>query len=396
MKNDYPQIRVLPGRHRRVAGGHPWAFSNELDMTAEAKALPPGSLVVLSNHAGEAMGVAGFNSHSLIAARLIDRRPKTVIDDGWLEARLKFSFALRERLFDAPCYRMVHAEADGLPGLVVDRFGEVLSVQFNTALMDRLREEVLAALEAVLSPQAILLRNDSAVRALEGLEAGVETVKGDVSEPVGLEEYGVRFLADLAGGQKTGWFYDQRDNRRFMASLSRGARVLDVYSHTGGFAIHAAAAGAASVTAVDRSAPALELAQKSAELNNCADRCSFVKADAFNEMERLGAAGERFDVVIADPPAFAKTKKDLKSGIKAYRKMMRLAARLTAPGGCLLVASCSHHMTPELFDEQIRKTLADANRTARVLRRAGAAPDHPLHPFLPESGYLKAVALQLD
>lgn len=387
---------MVPGRHKRLAGGHPWAFSNELDMTAEARALPPGSLVVLSNHAGEAMGVAGFNPHSLIAARLIDRRPKTVIDAGWLEQRLKASLSLRKHLFDAPYYRLVHAEADGLPGLVVDRFGGVLSVQFNTALMERLRELVLAALETVLSPKAILLRNDSSVRTLEGLEIGVETVKGDLSSPVQLEEYGVRFLADLAGGQKTGWFYDQRDNRHFMASLSRGARMLDVYSHTGGFAIHAAAAGAASVTAVDRSAPALELAQKSAELNGCADRCSFVKADAFNEMERLAAAGETFDVVVADPPAFAKTKKDLKAGIKAYRKMMRLSARLTAPAGYLMVASCSHHMTPELFDEQIRKTLADANRTARILRRAGAAADHPLHPFLPESGYLKAVALQLD
>jgi 23S rRNA (cytosine1962-C5)-methyltransferase len=396
MSNDYPQIRMLPGRHKRVAGGHPWAFSNELDMTAEAKALPHGSLVVLTNHAGEAMGVAGFNPHSLIAARLVDRRPKTVIDASWLTGRLAACLALRDRLFDAPFYRLVHAEADGLPGLVVDRFGGVLSVQFNTALMERLREPALAALEAVLSPDAILLRNDSAVRGLEGLDSNVETVKGDVSEPIELNEYGVRFLADLGGGQKTGWFYDQRDNRHFMASLSRGARILDVYSHTGGFAIHAASTGAASVTAVDRSAPALALAERSADLNGCADRCSFVKADAFNEMERLAGAGERFDVVVADPPAFVKSKKDLKAGIKAYRKMMRLAARLTAPGGCLMVASCSHHMTPELFDEQIRKSLADANRSARILRHAGAAPDHPLHPFLPESGYLKAVALQLD
>jgi len=396
MSNDYPQIRILPGRHKRVAGGHPWAFSNELDMTAEAKALPPGSLVVLANQAGEAMGVAGFNPHSLIAARLIDRRPRTVIDGAWLATRLQDCLALRDRLFDAPYYRLVHAEADGLPGLVVDRFAGVLSVQFNTATMERLRGEVLDALQSVLSPDAIVLRNDSTVRGLEGLETGVEMASGDIAGPVELAEYGVRFLADLAGGQKTGWFYDQRDNRRFMASLSRGARVLDVYSHTGGFAIHAAAAGADSVTAVDRSAPALELAARSAALNGCGDRCRFTRADAFNEMERLAAAGERFDVVIADPPAFVKSKKDLKAGIKAYRKMMRLAARLAAPGGCLFVASCSYHMTAELFDEQIRKTLADANRSARILRRAGAAPDHPLHPFLPESGYLKALALQLD
>jgi 23S rRNA (cytosine1962-C5)-methyltransferase len=396
MNNDYPRVRLLPGRHKRIAAGHPWAFSNELDMTAEARGLPPGSLVVLETGSGEAVGVAGFNPHSLIAARLIDRRPKTVIDQTWLSDRLKRSLALRSRLLDVPCYRLIHAEADGLPGLVVDRFLDALSVQFNTAVMEQLREPLLAALDEVLSPAAVVLRNDSAVRKLEGLDTAVETVKGKATEPALLEEYGVRFLADLAGGQKTGWFYDQRDNRRFMASLSRDARVLDVYSHTGGFAIHAAMAGAASVTAVDKSAPALALAERSAQLNGCDAKCSFMKADAFNEMERLAKEGERYDMVIADPPAFVKSKKDLKAGIKGYRKMMRLAARLTAPGGYLFVASCSHNLTPELFDEQMRKTLTDANRSGRVLRRAGAAPDHPQHPFLPESAYLKALALQLD
>ncbi len=396
MSNHYPEIRLLPGRHRRVAGGHPWAYSNELDMTAEARALPPGSLVVLATHGGEAVGVAGFNPHSLIAARLIDRRPRIVVDAGYFADRLNRCLAMRELLFDVPCYRLAHAEADGLPGLIVDRFGDALSVQLNAALVDRQREAVLAALEAVAAPHTVVLRNDSPVRRLEGLDTAVETVRGDASAPVELIEHGVRFLADLGGGQKTGWFYDQRDNRRFVAGLSRDARVLDVYSHSGGFAVHAAAAGAASVVAIDASAPALALAERAAERNGCADRCSFVKADAFNEMERLFAGGERYQMVIADPPAFIKSKKDLKAGIKGYRKMMRLAARLTAPGGYLFVASCSHNMTAELFDEQLRKTLSDANRTARVLRRAGAAADHPTHPFLPESGYLKTLVLQLD
>lgn len=396
MSNDYPQVRLLPGRHKRVTGGHPWAYSNELDMTAEAKALPPGSLVVLAAPSGETVGVAGFNPHSLIAARLIDRMPKTVIDTDYLAERLRRCLAMREALFDAPFYRLVHAEADGLPGLVVDRFGDALSVQLNAAAMDRLREPLLEALDSVLAPAVVVLRNDSGIRKLEGLETGVETVRGDAGQPVELAEDGVRFLADITGGQKTGWFYDQRDNRRFVASLSRGARVLDVYGHTGGFAIQAANAGAESVTIVDKSAPALALAQQAADLNGCTARCDFVKADAFNEMERLSTAGERYGVVIADPPAFIKSKKDIKSGIKGYRKMMRLAARLTGPGGYLFVASCSHAMTAELFDEQIQKTLSDANRTARILRRAGAAPDHPVHPFLPESAYLKALVLQLD
>ncbi len=396
MSNDYPQVRLLPGRHKRVAGGHPWAYSNELDLTAEARALPPGSLVVLATHAGEAIGVAGFNPHSLIAARLIDRRPRTVVDAGYLADRLGRCLSVRERLFDAPYYRLVHAEADGLPGLVVDRFGDAIVVQLNAALMDRQRDTVLAALEAVLAPRTVVLRNDSQIRRLEGLETAVETVAGDASEPIELGEYGVRFLADLAGGQKTGWFYDQRDNRRFVAALARDAQVLDVYCHTGGFAVHAAVAGASAVVAVDSSPSALALAGQAAQRNGCEARCSFVKADAFNEMERLFAAGERYQVVVADPPAFIKSKKDLKAGIRGYRKMMRLAARLTAPGGYLFVASCSHNMTAELFDEQVRKTLTDASRTARILRRAGAAADHPTHPFLPESSYLKALVLQLD
>ena len=396
MSNDYPQVQMLPGRHKRVTGGHPWAFSNELDLTADAKALPPGSLVVLTAPSGEALGVAGFNPHSLIAARLIDRKPKTVIDTNYLAERLRRCLGMRERLFDAPFYRLVHAEADGLPGLVVDRFGDALSVQCNAAVMEVLRDPLLDALEQVLSPAVIVLRNNSAARKLEGLGSGIETIRGDASAPVELAEDGVRFLADLAGGQKTGWYYDQRDNRRFAASLSRGARVLDVYSHSGGFAVHAACAGAESVTGVDKSAPALALAEQAAQLNGCARRCGFRRADAFNEMERLAKAGEHYDVVIADPPAFIKSKKDLRSGIKGYRKMMRLAARLTCPGGYLFVASCSHNMTPELFDEQMQKTLSDANRGARVLRRAGAAADHPMHPFLPESAYLKALVLQLD
>lgn len=396
MSNDYPRIRLLPGRHRRIAGGHPWAYSNELEMTAEATAMAPGSLVVLETHSGEAVGVAGFNAHSLIAARLIDRRPRTMIDVEFFTGRLKRCLELRERLFDHSCYRLVHAEADGLPGLIVDRYGDALSVQFNAAMMDRQRDVVLPALDALLAPRAVVLRNDSPVRRLEGLDTGVETVTGDSSRPVELMEGSLRFLADLAGGQKTGWFYDQRDSRAFVASLAGHARVLDVYCHTGGFAVYAAAAGARSVVGVDTSSPALALAEQAARLNRCEDRCSFVRADAFNEMERLAAAGERYQLVVVDPPAFIRSKKDLRAGIKGYRKMLRLAARLTAPGGYLFAASCSHNLTVELFDEQIRKTLADANRTARVLRRAGAAADHPTHPWLPESAYLKTLVLQLD
>ena len=391
-----PAIALLPRHQRRVLGGHPWVFANEIAMTAEAKALPPGSLVRLMTDAGEAVGIAGFNPHALIVARMIDRNARAVIDAAWMTARLRRALKLRDTLFDTPHYRLIHAEADGLPGLVIDRYGDALSIQMNTALSEVLRPLLLEAVDAVLAPSVMVLRNDSTARLLEGLKQEVAVLRGDADRPVELVEYGVRFVADLAGGQKTGWFYDQRDNRHFVAGLARGARMLDLYSHTGGFALPAAVAGAQSVVVVDRSAPALALAERSAALNDVAARCSFVRAEAFAEMERLASAGERFDVVVADPPAFVKSKKDLGVGIKGYRKMIRMAAKLVTPGGYLCVASCSHNVTPEMFEEQLQRGLADARRGGRILRRAGAAPDHPLDPWLPESAYLKALVLQLD
>lgn len=394
--SDYPTIRLLPRHQRRTVAGHPWVYSNEIDMTAEARALPAGGIVRVVTDAGELVGVAGFNPHSLIAARIVDRSPRAIIDADYFASRIAGSLALREMLFDAPHYRLVHAEADGIPGFIADRFGDALCLQFNSAFSEHLREPLLAAFDQVIAPRTVVLRNDSPVRRLEGLETTVEVVRGDARDPVESSEHGVRFLADLAGGQKTGWFFDQRDNRRFMGLLARGGRMLDLFSNTGGFALHAACAGAQDVVAVDRSEPSLALAERSAALNGVDGRCAFVKADAFAEMDRLYLDKQRFDVVVADPPAFIKSKKDIKPGARGYRKMIRLAARLVAPGGFLFVASCSHNMTPDLFDEQLRKGLEEARRSGRMLRRAGAAPDHPVHPWLPETAYLKTVALQLD
>lgn len=391
-----PTVRLQAGRHKRVQHGHPWIYSNEIQMDNAAKAIPPGSIVRVLGHDGTALGVASFNSHPLISARMLSRDPDAVIDRAFLEHKLAAALALRDRLYDRPFYRLIHAEADGLPALVVDRFGDVLTVQANAAWIDRLEEELLAALDAVVRPSAIVLRNDTAARGLEGLPTSVRVARGTIDGPVPLEENGVTFLAGVIEGQKTGWFYDQRDNRAFIAGLARGARVIDFYSYTGSFALQCAAAGAASVVAVDRSEPALALAAEAASRNGLADRCSFRRADCFDEMERLAAAGERFDIVIADPPAFVKSRKDLQVGSRAYRKMARLAASLVAPGGLLLAASCSHNVEPPLFAEQIARGLADAHRTGRILRFAGAAPDHPVHPVLPESAYLKAQVLQLD
>ncbi|MEE8444809.1 MAG: class I SAM-dependent methyltransferase, partial [Alphaproteobacteria bacterium] len=240
------------------------------------------------------------------------------------------------------------------------------------------------------------LRNDSPVRRLEGLDTVVETARGACGGPVELREGEIRFLADLAGGQKTGWFYDQRDNRAFTGNLARDGRVLDVYCHTGGFALHAAAGGAREVLGVDRSAAALALAEQAAALNGFGACCRFLKADAFTALERLGRDGERFDLVVADPPAFVKSRKDIKPGLRAYRKLARLCAGLVSPGGFLFIASCSHNVAGDSLAEQVGRGLADAHRGGRILRRAGAGPDHPVHPWLPESAYLKSLVLQLD
>ncbi len=397
-----PILRLLPGRDGRLKRGHPWVFSNEVAMDAAAKALPPGRAVTLQSAEGQALGVAMFNPHTLVAARLLDRDAKAVLDAAFIARRLKRALSLRERLFDAPYYRLVHAEADALPGLVIDRFAEVCVAQLNTAGMELLRDALLQAIDQVLAPRAIVLRNDSAIRTLEGLDQQVAVAKGSIDGPVKLVENGVVFLADVTGGQKTGWFFDQRGNRAFMAALARRgvgggpARVIDLYSHTGGFAVQAAFAGAGEVVAVDRSEAALALAERAAKQNGVAARCKFVRADIFAECERLAAAGERFDVVIADPPAFVKSKKDLAAGSRGYRKLARMAARLTLPGGILFIASCSHNMEAETFVEQVRRGLADAGRSGRILRASGAGPDHPVHPYLPESAYLKALVLAVD
>jgi 23S rRNA (cytosine1962-C5)-methyltransferase len=391
-----PQIALLPGFHRRAEGGHPWIYSNEVAMDAAAKALALGTLVTLRRADERPFGVAMFNPHSLIAGRLLDRDAGRAIDRRFFVRRLERALALRERLYDRPYYRLVHAEADGLPGLVIDRFGAVLVLQANAAGMDRLTPVIIEALRGLLNPEAIVLRNDSPARTQEGLPLETRVALGAVTGPVPVEEGGSVFPADVLAGQKTGWFFDQRDNRAFIAGLARGARVLDLYCHTGGFAVAAAHKGAASVLGIDSSAPALALAAEAARRNGVADRATFRRGDVFAEAAALAAAGERFDIVIADPPPFAPSKRAVPAALRGYRKLAHLAAQLTAPSGFLFLASCSYNVGVAEFAEAVRRGLADAGRVGRILRSSGASPDHPVHPALPESAYLKALTLSLD
>ena len=396
MPDNHPIVTLLEGRHKRAVAGHPWVYSNEIQMDAAAKTIPPGSIAALRVADGRPLGLATFNPHSLIAARLLTRDMDASIDASFLRGRLTRALETRESIYKAPYYRLVHAEGDGLPGLIVDRFGDVLVVQMNTAGMDTLAAPLIEALNDTVVPKTIILRNDSAARELEGLESYARVAVGKLDGPVSLLENACNFFCDPVDGQKTGWFYDQRDNRAFVAALAGNKRVADFYCYAGGFGVCAAAQGATEVIAVDRSGPALEIAAMAAERNEVGDRCRFIKNEAFRAMHQLLKDDESFDVVIADPPAFVKSRKDLAAGLRGYRKMVASAGRLVRPGGVLLVASCSYHVDSLAFAEQVRRGIRDAKRGGRILRVAGAAPDHPAHVFLPETAYLKAMVLQLD
>jgi 23S rRNA (cytosine1962-C5)-methyltransferase len=392
----HPEVHLLPGQDKRLRAGHPWVFSNEIRMDAAAKALPPGEVVALVAAERKALALAQFNPHSLIAARVLTRNPATRIDAAFVARRLTRALRLRERLYDEPFYRLAHAEADGLPGLVVDRFGDAVVCQLNAAGMARLEGEILAALDATLAPRAVVLRNDSPVRELEGLESEVRIAKGTLDGPVALVENGLTFQADLLEGQKTGWYYDQRDNRAFAARLAKGLSVLDLYSYSAGFGLAAAAAGATSVLAIDRSQLGLDLALASAAKAGLEGRLEVDRADVFGALDRLATERRRFGLVIADPPAFVKSRKDLKPGLRGYRKLARAAATVVGDEGFLAIACCSHNVPAEDFAEEVRRGVRDAGRGGRILRLAGAGPDHPSHPALPETSYLKCLVYALD
>ncbi|HET6520573.1 MAG TPA: class I SAM-dependent rRNA methyltransferase [Geminicoccaceae bacterium] len=392
-----PKLHLLSGQDRRLRAGHPWVFANEVRMDDAARALPPGGLVRVIDARDQFVGLAHANPHSLIVARVLTRQRQATVDRAFLERRLTRALQIRERLYGAPFYRLVHAEADGLPGLVIDRFGDVLVAQLNTAGMSRMEEPLLDALRELLAPRAVVLRNDSPARTLEGLTSEVRIARGTLEPPLEIVENGVTFLVDPLQGQKTGWYYDQAENRAFAARLvAEGQRVLDLYGYGGGFALAALGAGARDALVVDRSEASLDLAARSAERNGFADRCELRRAEGFAAIEELTEGRRHFGLVVADPPSFVKSRKDLNQGLRGYRKLARGAAALVAEGGFLVIACCSHHVGAAAFADEVRRGLRDAGRPARLLRQSGAGPDHPTHPALPESAYLKCLFYALD
>ena len=383
---------ILP-KGRRARAGSPWIFSNEIRMDEAAKAIPPGAVVNVRGEDGRAFGTGYFNPKSLIAIRLFADDCDVVIDADFFAARITRAVALREAVYDKPFYRLFHAEGDGVPGLVMDRFGDTVTVQIGTAGMEKQITAITMALDTVLKPKTVILRADTPSRSLEGLDSYVKTLKGE-GHRIAVEENGVRYLADLTEGQKTGWYYDQRDNRAFIAQFAKDKSVLDAFSYTGGFGLLAAKAGATEVVCLDSSAPALAIAEESARTNGV--KIQAVKADVFEELARLKTEEESFDIVLADPPPFVKSKKDLEAGARAYRKLARMAADVTAPGGIVMVASCSHNIPPERFAAECAAGLERTGRRAALIRQSGAGIDHPVHPLLPESAYLKALFYALD
>jgi 23S rRNA (cytosine1962-C5)-methyltransferase len=399
MSGEVPVVRLQPKFDRRCGAGHPWIFANEVRMDGAAKSLPPGTCVRFEDAAGRFLAHGYFNPHSLIVGRVLSRDPNAAPASAEFYRRtLGSALRLRDRCFDVPYYRLVHAEADQLPGLIVDRYGEALVVQINCAGASQDRALILAALQELTSPETIILHQEGAARRLEGLpDAPLELIGRELQgDFLKLSEGGLTFLARPITGQKTGWFYDQRDNRAHLASLCRGKRMIDFFTHTGGFALYAANAGAASVTGVDASAEALGLAEASAEANGLSAKASWIREDVFDLLAELIARGERYDVVAADPPAFIKSRKDHAAGLRGYRKLAKLCAQCVASSGILLFASCSHHAALDELRAEIAAALQAAGRTGRIIRTGFAALDHPQHPMLPESAYLKVLTIALD
>ena len=391
-----PSLRLKANADRRLRAGHLWVYSNEIDVAATPLNLfQPGDQAVLEAAGGKALGIVAMSPNNLICARLLSRDVKHVLDKSLLVHRLNVALSLRERLFETPHYRLVYGDSDLLPGLVVDRFGDHLVVQLASATMEQAKDAVIEALVQVLKPRGILFKNDSAARDAEGLTRYVETAFGLVPEWVALEENGVKFEAPVQGGQKTGWFYDHRMNRARLAPYVKGKRVLDLFSYVGGWGVQAAAFGASEVFCVDASGFALDGVERNAALNGVGENVTCVEGDAFAALRELKAAEERFDVVIADPPAFIKRKKDIKNGEAAYRRLNETAMRMLNKDGILVSASCSMHLDEDHLQNILLTSARHLDRNIQLLERGAQGPDHPVHLAIAETRYIKSLTVRL-
>ena len=392
------RLRLRKNADRRLKGGHLWLYSNEIDIkVTPLKGIEPGEQVIIEADNGREMGVAYVNPNSLICARVVSRDPKVVLDRSLLVHRFNQALSLRKQFFKEPYYRLVHGESDLLPGLVIDRFDDILVVQINTQGMARVEADIIDALDKVVRPRVIVMSNDTSGRRMEGLPLESVVVRGELPEDglVSLVENGVKFQVSPLEGQKTGWFYDHRDNRAWLNQWVEGKRVLDVFSYVGGWGVQAAVNGAASVTCVDASAKALNAVERNAELNGVADRVATMEGDAFEVLAALKEQGEQFDIVIVDPPAFIRKRKDLNVGERAYGRLNREAMRLLKRDGLLVSGSCSMHLLPERHKDIVRGAARHQDRHAQIIFEGHQGSDHPVHPAIPETSYLKALGVRV-
>jgi len=384
-----PELRLKRGEDRRLSAGHLWVFSNEVDTArTPLQGLEPGAACRIVSDKGKFLGYAYANPHALICARILSRDPGHPPGKSLLVHRLQVAQALRHSLYQRPFYRLAFGESDALPGLVLDRFGDIVVGQISTVGMEAMRHDIEAAVRKVIDPAAMLWKNDSGARELEGLPGYVEPAFGEVPQTVEVAEGGVDFQVPLHGGQKTGWFFDQAANRLALRKYAGGARVLDVFSYLGAWGLGAARAGATEVTCVDSSAPALQALQESAAANSL--KPAVIRGDAFQVLESLHADRRRFNVVVIDPPAFIKRKKDIPKGEAAYKRLNQLALQLLERDGILVSCSCSRHMEPDHLVGAIQRASRHLNRFTQIVEVGGQAPDHPIHPAIAESRYLKA------
>jgi 23S rRNA (cytosine1962-C5)-methyltransferase len=387
-----PDLWLRKGGDRRLRGGHNWVYSNEVDSQRSPLGdFSAGDPVTLRAAGGEALASAYMEPHSLICARRYAGNGGQALDTRLFSERIDRALALRQRFFDQPFYRLIYGDSDQLSGVVVDRYGDYLVLQLNTAGIERYEEALLQALVERLHPRGVLLRADSRSRREQGLPERVECVFGEVPEQVPLQENGIDFMAPVSLGQKTGWFYDHRSNRARLRQYVSGSRVLDVYSYVGGWGVQAAAFGAAQVSCVDSSAAALAAVAENARLNGVQDRVDVHQGQATRVMEQMLADAEKYDLVVLDPPAFIQRKRDLGKGRKAYQRINEMALRLLAPGGVLVSASCSMHLAMADLLEVLRAAAQRTRCGLQVVELGHQGPDHPIHPAIPETEYLKAV-----
>jgi 23S rRNA (cytosine1962-C5)-methyltransferase len=384
------EIFLKKNEDKRLRLGHLWVFSNEIDtQRSPLEQFAAGDLVQVKTDVGKVMGTAYINPQSLICARLLSRKANLKCGANFFKGRFTTALALREKLFAKPYYRLVYGESDGLPGLVIDRFGSVLSVQITTAGIELRKDMLIGALLELLSPSAIVLKNDNSQRLLEGLDTESYVAYGQLPEPLVMEENGALFKVDILGGQKTGWFYDHRASRAYVAALAKNQRVLDLFSYTGAWGIPAALGGAAEVTCVDSSESALVLAQENARLNRIQDKLQFLRSDVFDFLKQARQEGRLYDIIALDPPALIKRKKDFKQGYEAYRRLNQLALQVLANNGVLVSASCSFHLSAENLQEILRSSGRHIDRHLTFFSCGGQGGDHPIDPAIPETAYLK-------